>query len=309
MPEKQKLSERVVYLDGKFLPESKAKISLFDAAFIHGDSVQEVLRTFNWKPFKFDRHMERLWCSLRCAKINLELSLDEIKKITLKLLKLNKPLYSKNEDSWIVCQISSGIFSVWREKGIKYKDSTVGIHFKPIDFRKYANYYKIGIHAIIPWIRRVSPQSIDPKMKQGSRMDLNIACREVKNMDPNAYPILLDQEGNIAEGDGQNVFIVKKGVIQTPTLRNVLGGISRETAIELAKELKITVEEVNLQPYDLYNASEAFLTGTSFCIFPLTKINWVTIGDSKPGPITNRLLDAWSKMVGVDIVKQAMSHL
>lgn len=309
MQEKQKSNERMVYLNGEFLPESEAKISLFDSAFIHGDSVQDVLRTFNWKPFKFDRHMERLWCSLRSTRINIGLSLDEVKEITSKLLKLNRPLYGKNEDSWMIYQISAGIFHPWREKGIEYRDSTVGIHFKPIDFKKYANYYKIGIHGIIPWIRRVSPQSIDPKIKQGSRMDLDIACREVKNMDPDAYPILLDQEGNVAEGDGQNVFIVKKGVIQTPTLRNVLGGISRETAIELAKKLKIPVKEADLQPYDLYNASEAFLTGTSFCIFPLTRINWVTIGNGKPGTVTSSLLDAWSEMVGMNVVKQAMSFL
>jgi len=128
-------------------------------------------------------------------------------------------------------------------------------------------------------------------------------------MDPNAYALLLDQEGNIAEGDGQNFFIVTKGILRTPTLRNVLGGISRENVIELAKEIKIPVKEVDIQPYDVYNADEAFFTATSFCILPVTKFNWTQIDNGKPGPITNRLLKAWSNKVGVDIVEQAISHL
>jgi len=140
-------------------------------------------------------------------------------------------------------------------------------------------------------------------------MDLNVATREVERMNPKAYAILLDQQGNITEGDGQNFFIVTKGVIKTPTLHNTLGGISRATVIELAKKGNIPIEETNIQPYDVYNADEAFLTATSFCILPLTEFNLMSISDSKPGPITKQLLEMWSEEVGMDIVGQAMSHL
>jgi branched-chain amino acid aminotransferase len=309
MSERQKLKERVVYLDGRFVPESEAKISLFDAAFVHGDSVQEFTRTFKGKLFKFDEHMDRLFRSLRCARIEPGLSLTKIKEISLEVLRLNKPLLGPNEDGWVIHLISSGILPKWREKGVTYKDCTVGVHFKPLPFESYADYYKTGVHALTPWTRRISPQSIDPKMKQCSRMDLSLATREVQLMDPNAYALLLDQEGNIAEGDGQNFFIATKGELWTPTLRNVLGGISRETAIELAREIKISVKETDIQPYGVYNADEAFFTASSFCILPVTKFNWTRIGNGKPGPITNRLLQTWSNKVGVDIVQQAMSHL
>jgi len=305
----REIKERVAYVDGEFVVESEAKVSILDAAFVHGDSVQEFTRTFNGKLFKFDEHMDRLVRSLRCARISLSLSMAELKEITLKIVELNKPLLGPNDDGWVIHLISSGILPKWREKGVTYKDSTVVVHFKPLPFESYAKYYKTGAHVVTAWTRRVSPQSIDPKMKQCSRMDLNLATREVKLMDPNAYAILLDQEGNVAEGDGQNFFIVTKGVIKTPTLRNVLGGISRETVIDLAKKAKIPVEEVDIQPYDVYNADEAFLTATSFCILPVTRFNWIQIGDGKPGPITKRLLEMWSSEVGMDIVEQAMSHL
>lgn len=310
MLDKQKLGKRVVYLDGKFIPESEAKISLFDAAFVHGDSVQEFTRTFNGKLFKLDEHIERLFRSLQCVRIDPGLNSTKIKEISLEVLRLNRPLLGLNDDGWIIHQISSGILPKWADEiSILPKGPTVAVHFKPFHFESYAKYFKTGVHAVNAWTRRISPRGIDPKVKQCSRMDLNLATREVELMDPNAYALLLDQEGNIAEGDGQNFFIVTKGILRTPTLRNVLGGISRETVIELAKEIKIPVKEVDIQPYDVYNADEAFFTATSFCILPVTKFNWTQIDNGKPGPITNRLLKAWSNKVGVDIVEQAISHL
>ncbi len=301
--------ERVAYVDEEFLPESEAKISILDAAFVHGDSVQEFTRTFKGELFKFDEHMERLARSLRCARINLSISMAELKEASLEIIQRNKPLLGPNDDGWVIQLISSGILPRWREKGIEYKGSTIAIHFKPLPFESYAEYYKKGVRAIVAWTRRASPQSIDPKMKQCSRMDLNVATREVERMNPKAYAILLDQQGNITEGDGQNFFIVTKGVIKTPTLHNTLGGISRATVIELAKKGNIPIEETNIQPYDVYNADEAFLTATSFCILPLTEFNLMSISDSKPGPITKQLLEMWSEEVGMDIVGQAMSHL
>ena len=99
------------------------------------------------------------------------------------------------------------------------------------------------------------------------------------------------------------------GILKTPSGRNIMKGISRDTVFELAKELEMTVKEVDIQPYDVYNADEVFLRATSFCVLPITRFNWTQIGDGKPGVITNKLLEGWSKKVGVDIVKQALSHL
>ena len=299
----------LVYIDGKIVPSGDAKISVFDSAFVHGDSVQEFTRTFKGELFKLDKHLDRLYKSLKSARIDIEESPEELKEITLKVLNLNRNFIGKKGDGWIVHLISAGILPKWRKEGLEYRKNTIAIFFIPFKFKSFAKFYRTGANAVISTIRRVHYSSIDPKMKQCSRMDLNLASREVQNMDPEAYVLLLDYEGNITEGDGQNIFIVSNGVLKTPTARNIMKGISRDTVFELAKELGIKVEEVDLQPYDVYNADEAFLTATSFCIMPLTKFNWINIGNGKPGPIAFKLLDAWSKKVGIDIVQQALSHI
>ena len=299
--EKTSQGKGIIYLDGDFVTVSEAKISIFDSAFVHGDSVQEFTRTFNGKLFKFDEHIARLCRTLKSTRIDPGISPEEIKEITYEVLERN----NKFGDGWVIHLLSYGILPKWKEENVEYKKSTIVIFFKPFRW-SFGKYYKTGVHVITPPTRRVSPLNIDPKMKHCSRMDLNIASREVECMDPEAFALLLDQYGNITEGDGQNIFIINnKGVLQTPGTRNIMPGISRETVIDLAKELKIPLEEVDIQPYDLYNASEAFLTATSFCVMPVTRFNWLSIGDGKPGVIANRILKAWSKMVGVDIVKQA----
>ncbi len=299
----------LVYVDGKIVPSGDAKISVFDSAIVHGDSVQEFTRTFKGTLFKLDEHLDRLFKTLKSAKIDIVESKDEIKEITLKILDLNKNFIGKNGDGWIVHLITAGVLPKWKKEGLSYRKNTTIIFFIPFKFKSFAKFYKSGAHAVIPSIRRVHYSSIDPKMKQCSRMDLNLASREVQSIDPEAFAILLDNEGNIAEGDGQNIFIVIDGVLKTPTGRNIMKGISRDTVIELAKELDIKVEEVDLQPYDIYNADEVFLTATSFCVIPVTKFNFVEIGDGKPGIITNTLLKTWSKKVGIDIVEQALGYI
>jgi branched-chain amino acid aminotransferase len=115
---------------------------------------------------------------------------------------------------------------------------------------------------------------------------------------------LLDPDGFIAEGTGDNFFIVKNNAIVTPEGRNILRGISRAYIFELAEQLNLKCTEKNIEPYDVYTADEAFMTGTPFCILPVTSLNSVQIGNGKMGVLTKTLLDKWSENVGVDIVAQ-----
>ena len=127
-------------------------------------------------------------------------------------------------------------------------------------------------------------------------------------MEPGAWPILLDDRGNIAEGNGQNVFIVTDGVIRTPSDYAGLQGVSRSVTITVANQLGSPLVEEDLQPYDLYTADEAFWTTTSMCVMPMTRVDRRQIADGKPGPMSQRLLAGWSEMVGVDIVGQAKAR-
>ena len=128
---------------------------------------------------------------------------------------------------------------------------------------------------------------------------------EVSNYEgENNWALLLDPDGFIAEGTGDNFFIVKSDVIITPEPRNILRGISRAYIFELAHKLGLSCIEKNIEPYDVITADEAFMTGTPFCILPVSSLNSIRIGNEPMGKITCRLLDSWSSNVGVDIVEQ-----
>jgi len=131
-----------------------------------------------------------------------------------------------------------------------------------------------------------------------------IADLEATDVDPDAHPVLLDTDGNISENVGGNFFIVSNGVLKTATDKSILQGISRLTLLELAEQLGIPTSEEDIQPYDLYNADEAFLCSTPYCLLPVGKADNRQVGNEVPGPITKQLLAAWSEKVGVDIVDQ-----
>ena len=122
------------------------------------------------------------------------------------------------------------------------------------------------------------------------------------------WALLLDPDGFVSEGTGANFFIVSNGELWTPEPRNILRGITRAHTMELAEKLGIVVREKNIELYDVIQADEAFYTSTPACIYPCTKINGIAIGSGKIGPMTQKLLDAWSEDVGVDIVEQTTRY-
>jgi branched-chain amino acid aminotransferase len=162
-----------------------------------------------------------------------------------------------------------------------------------------------GINAVITSQRAIPAYLLDPKIKNRSRIHYQMANIEVSEYKgDNNWALLLDTDGFIAEGTGDNFFIVKDNLIFTPEGRNVLRGISRAYIFELAEQLNLKCIEKNIEPYDVYTADEAFMTGTPFCILPVKSLNNVMIGDGKMGKITGALLDRWGENVGVDIVEQ-----
>jgi len=151
---------------------------------------------------------------------------------------------------------------------------------------------------------------MSPRAKAHNYMNVLLGDMEVKGQNPEAWAILLDINGNISEGMGSNFFIVKNGVVITPREQFVLAGISRQTVIELAQELNIETREADIDLFDAYTADEAFVTSTSFCICPVSSINGAKVDEGVvPGPTTDRLLKAYSGLVGVDIVGQYLARL
>ena len=302
-------TERNVYLSGTLVPESQAKISIFDSAVMLGDCVTESTRTFAHKPFKLEAHIARLYRSLKVARIDPGLSPEEMLTITLELLQTNLQTIQSGDDFWIVHNISRGLAVAGPDPTVAQSSATVMIHNSMMDLTGWAKFYSQGCHAVTPMSRAIPSQSLDARIKNRSRMHYTLAEVEVKLVDEKAQSVLLDIHGNVSENKGGNVFVVSEGVLKTPSTGNCLAGVSRATVLELARTLNVACEETSLQPYDLYTADELFFTSTPYCVMPATKFNGLPVGNGEVGAVTTKILAAWSELVGVDIQQQAESQL
>ena len=296
------MSEFTAYFNGQWIGLDDVKMDVEDRGFMGGDVVFEITRTFGGKSFRLDEHLDRLYRSLKYVRIDPGMDRKEMRNLTEDALSRNLEAMDDGGDLSIQHFVTRG-------KGRKASlagPPTVCIRVYPIDFSRYASMYESGAHGVITRTRSYSSDSLDPKVKHYSRMNFALADLEASDVDPDGWPILLDQEGNLAEGISYNLFLVSDGVIKTPGDHSILQGVSRQTVIDLAEGLRIPAVEEQIQPYDLYNADEAFFTATSYCILPVTKVDWREVGDGQVGPVTRQLLAAWSEHVGVDIIDQAL---
>jgi branched-chain amino acid aminotransferase len=296
-------TEYIYYLNGDYVPVSDAKVSVLDSV-CHGDSVFDTMRTVNkTRVFRIDDHLERLYSSCKAADIDPGMGPGEMKQIVMEVVNRNRHLLADNEDAWILPRISSGSLRV--SKG----PATVMVLFVPLPYRSHAASFKTGAHLIVPTVRQVPPQCMDPKIKHDSRLFMHIAEREAKRIDPHCGTLLLDIHGNVAELTDASFFIVKDGDVITPPSQYVLPGVSRKMVLELCAKLEIPAYEKDIQLFDVYNADEAFRTGTSYRMLPVSRINLRHLWKEIPGPVTRRLLDAYKEEMGLDFVAQYMNHL
>lgn len=303
------VQERVVYLNGEIVPDSQARISIHDYGFIMGDAVFDTTRTFDRRIFKLSEHLERFYRSLKYMRLDPGLSKSAMAELTMQVLETNLPLLAEHSDYWVTQRVTRGV-RVYDGPGTGELKPTVLIECQPLPFAARAKYYRDGLPVVIPSVRRTPPECMSPRAKVHNYINMVQAEMEVKALNPDAWAILLDINGNIAEGMGSNFFLVKDGVVITPREQYVLGGISRETVLELARQLHIEAKEADIDLFDAYTAEEAFVTSTSFCICPIVSVNGNPIGSGAiPGPLTSRLLQAYSDLVGIDIMAQYLAHL
>lgn len=300
------MTEPVVFLTGKMLPASQAKLNIYDLGIVLGATVTEMTRTFKKQPFRLEDHVDRLLRSLKYTRMDTGMSRDDFLKATRQLIEHNAALIPADEELGVVHFVTPGETPIYAGSaaGNARTTPTVCIHSFPLPFEFWAEKMKVGAHVVTPSIRHVPPQCYDPKMKYRSRMHYYLADKEANLVDPSAIALLLDLDGNVTETSGANFLIVEHGTIVSPTLRNTLPGVSRQTVIELAAKLGIPFVERDIQVHSVMNADEAFLSSTPFCVMPVTKINGVAIGTGTPGPVVGKLLSAWSERVGVDIAGQ-----
>jgi branched-chain amino acid aminotransferase len=303
------MKTRRVYISGEYLPDHEAKISIYDSAVLLGDTVTESTRTFNYIPFKLEEHVDRLYKSLKLTRIDPGMNKKEMIEVSENLLKLNRETYAEDEECWLVHNISRGLSITGGNPTLQVSKATIMIYTQPMNLLPWVKFYKEGCHAVTPSTRVIPSQSLDPRLKNRSRLFYTLGEMEAKLVDPDAQSIMLDIYGNVAENKGGNIFIIRDGKLITPTTANCLEGLTRATTIEIAKSLDIEVIEAVIQPYDLSVSDELFMTSTPYSIMPATKYNGLTIADGKIGPITKKLIQGWSDRVELDIVKQAENQL
>ena len=306
------MAKRVVYYNGRFVPESDAKISVFDSALMFGDMVFDMTRSFNGTQFALRDHLERLYAGIRMLRIPLAMTMDEMEQAVYETTEANIPAFDAEDEHRIMIDVSRGPLSMYARVFDGKIEPTVIISDFPVKWTvaPLAHLYDQGVHAVFPSQRMIPADLLEPKIKNRSRLHYLMANLEVSLVDdPNAWALLLDTDGFIAEGTGANFFLVRNGELFTPEPRNILRGTRRKYTIELAGKLGIRVHECNLDKYDAINADEAFFTSTAFTVMPCVKVQGVTLGDGRRGSVTQTIIDAWCDLVGLDFIAQAKRYV
>jgi branched-chain amino acid aminotransferase len=296
------VKETVAYKNGEWMPRSQVTIELGDRGFYLGDAVFDLFRTFDGRPFRMKDHIDRFFRSAQFARLDPGFTPDELTKLTQECVERNEPLRSEFGDWSVWFSVTRGLAG-WRTLDAR---PTFVMYAGEVPFYTFANQYAAGASAVITRSRNHTHQSLDPKVKHTSRMHLNLSDLEARDIDSAAWPIMLDMEGNIAEGSGSNVFVVSDGVMSTPSDATILRGVTRDVVFELAEQMGIPLSEEPIQPYDVYTADEVFFTSTPFSVLPVTRVDRRKIGDGRPGPVATRLLAAFSELAGLDVVDQAL---
>ncbi|MDK2796353.1 MAG: branched-chain amino acid aminotransferase [Archaeoglobaceae archaeon] len=284
--------ELLVYIDGKFVPESEAKISVFDHGFLYGDGVFEGIRAYDGRVFRLREHMERLYDSAKAINLEIPLTIEEFEKIILETLRRNKL-----RDAYIRPIVSRGVGDLGLDPR-KCKKPTVIVITKPWG-KLYGDLYSKGLKAVTVSVRRNSFDALPPNIKSLNYLN-NILAKIEANVKGGDEAIFLDRNGYVSEGSGDNIFIVKKGKVMTPPTINNLRGITRDAVIEIINRLGIPFCEANLGLYDLYTADEVFVTGTAAEVAPIVEIDGRVIGDGKPGKITKRIMEEFEKLTRIE---------
>jgi branched-chain amino acid aminotransferase len=276
-----------------------------------GDMVFEMTRSFNKKQFKLREHLERLYAGLHILRIPINLTIEEMEEACYKTIEVNEPFFDESDEHRLMINVSRGPLGIYAPIFDNKLEPTVVIADFPLKWTvaSMGVLFEKGINAVIPSQRAIPADLLDPKIKNRSRVHYQMANIEVSNYKgENNWALLLDPDGYIAEGTGDNFFIVKDNVIITPEGRNILRGISREYIFEIAEQLNIPCIEKNIEPYDVYTADEAFMTGTPFSLLPVVSLNGELIKDGKRGIITDKLIKKWSKTVNIDIEQQIKDY-
>ncbi len=277
-----------IYLDGDYVDEADARISVFDHGLLYGDGVFEGIRLYEGCVFRLDEHLERLEFSAKAILLDLPLSRDEISEIVCETCRRNGLT-----NGYIRLIVTRGIGnlglspdSCGRPTVIVIADT---IELYPVE------YYEKGLDIVTVPTRRINPAALNPAVKSLNYLN-NVLARIEASQHGAPEAIMLNDQGYVAECTGDNIFMLSREKVYTPdTSCGALKGITRDTVIDIAEDLGIPLVEADLTRYDFWTAEECFLTGTAAEVVPVVRIDGRAIGNGKPGAVTQRFIDSFRK--------------
>lgn len=281
---------QLIYLDGKLVPKEQAVISVYDHGLLYGDGIFEGIRVYSGKVFRHKDHIDRLYESARAIRLEIPLTPEEMTKAVEETVAANKLT-----DGYVRLVVTRGSGSLGLD--IRKTSHPIVIIIADTITLYPEEMYEKGMEIITASTIRNHPGALSPRIK--SLNYLNNILAKIEGTDAGcAEALMLNHVGQVAECTGDNIFIVKNGVLKTPpTDAGILDGVTRKVVIELARAAGVPVEETSLVRHDIFVADECFLTGSAAEVIPVTKLDGRRIGDGSPGPITRKLRTRFQEYV------------
>ncbi|MCH7225578.1 branched-chain-amino-acid transaminase [Haloferula sp. A504] len=275
-----------VWLDGKLVDESEARISVFDHGLLYGDGVFEGLRFYSGRVFRLEEHVKRLFDSARAILLEMPWSAGEVIDYVLETIRANQL-----EDGYVRLVVTRGSGSLGLNP-LLCKTPSMFIIASTISLYP-EECYRDGMAVATCSTRRPSPAALMPQVK--SLNYLNNIMAKVEALQAGAMEgVMLNEQGYVAECTGDNLFVVRGGELRTPPVSDgALDGITRQVILDLARREGLPVSERSVTRYDIYTADECFLTGSAAEVIPVKTLDGRRIGEGCPGPVTARLIKAF----------------
>jgi branched-chain amino acid aminotransferase len=278
-----------VYINGKLFDKPDAKVSVYDHGLLYGDGVFEGIRIYESKVFRLREHVDRLYDSARSIFLEIPMSREQMIEAVLSTVKANE---KKNGYIRLVVTRGAGYLGLDPRKTT---DPQIIVIVDDISLYP-PELYENGMEIVTAATIRNHPNAVNPRIK--SLNYLNNILAKVEGVRAGVMEaLMLNHKGEVAEATGDNVFVVKHGVLRTPPIdAGILEGITRNAVIELARAANVPVQETALTRHDVFTADECFLTGTAAEVIPVIKCDGRPIGSGKPGPITRQLRERFQQL-------------
>lgn len=278
-----------IYISGKFYDKADAKISVYDHGLLYGDGVFEGLRSYGGKVFQLQEHLRRLYESAKSIWLEIPMSIEAMTAAVLETLIVNNL-----SDAYIRLVVTRGAGSLGLDP-TRTSDPQIIIIADKITLYPPEHYEK-GLQIITASTIRNHPAALSPRIK--SLNYLNNILAKIEGLQAGCIEaMMLNSKGEVAECTGDNIFLLRRKVLLTPSIEaGILEGVTRDAVIQLAREAELEVREIPLTKHDVYVADEVFLTGTAAEVIPVVKVDSRVIGNGEPGPITRDLMARFKKL-------------